>query len=140
MAAEPIAVKPGSPCIAYMLAHLRRGPYYAGIAPDLWTLEARVSMLMYQRSQSSGMDHYDPALPVWLETHVDEQAARERIAQIQGWPLRWQRRLIESANPDWLNVCDVALRIHEDFSHAVPETLPCPPRVQPRPPRDPIHH
>ncbi|ALN88849.1 hypothetical protein LC55x_5603 [Lysobacter capsici] len=38
---------------------------------------------------------------VWFERMQTRSAALARAAEIRRWPHRWQRRLIESVNPDW---------------------------------------
>ena len=41
---------------------------------------------------------------VWFEMHDDMQEARRRELQIKKWKREWKLKLIEDANPDWLDL------------------------------------
>ena len=43
-------------------------------------------------------------LLVWFEAHDDLQEARRRESQIKKWKRDWKLKLIESENPDWLDL------------------------------------
>jgi putative endonuclease len=41
---------------------------------------------------------------VWFECHDELQEARSRELQIKKWKREWKLRLLESENPDWLDL------------------------------------
>jgi putative endonuclease len=45
-------------------------------------------------------------LLVWYEIHEELDGARYRELQIKKWKRDWKLKLIESANPDWLDLYD----------------------------------
>jgi len=45
-------------------------------------------------------------LLVWFEAHDHLQEARRREFQIKKWKRDWKLKLIEDANPDWLDLFD----------------------------------
>lgn len=109
----------------YLLAHIRRGPYYLNVASDHDAIQRRVTTLLRRRQHLCGEDAVlDPAVLVWHEVCESEAAAGVRKSDILAWPQRWQRRLIESQNPDWLE--QSALLTETPFNHyyIVPETTP----------------
>lgn len=109
----------------YLLAHLRRGPYYIDVASDHDAIEQRVKTLLRQRQNMCGDGPVlDPAMLVWHEVCDSEAAARARAAEIRAWPQRWQRRLIESQNPHWLEQGGLLMGMPFNCYRIVPETTP----------------
>ncbi len=57
---------------------------------------------------------------VWLEVHEDLQTARVRELQIKKWKREWKLRLIESANPDWVDLFPQLMRREEEVTGPLP--------------------
>ncbi|KRB07832.1 hypothetical protein [Lysobacter sp. Root690] len=118
---------PTTPYMVYFLADLRTGPYVIGVGG----LRADVMREVKETTRRicAADDSYLPAFClVWFERMPTHSGARARAAQIRRWPHRWQRRLIESVNPDWWERSQMETGFPREFWQAVPETLPPPKR------------
>ena len=84
----------------YLLASRRNGTLYVGVTNDLFR------RLDEHRSGRGSVftRKYGVTTLVWFETHerIDEAIAREK--QIKGWNRAWKIRMIETSNPDWVDV------------------------------------
>jgi putative endonuclease len=108
----------------YILASCRNGTLYTGVTTNLlrrvW--EHREGMIPGFTSR------YGVKRLVWYEEQGDIVSAIAREKQIKRWRRAWKLALIETRNPQWLDLWDVL--------HA-PPTLPqisvIPGRSEPRP-------
>ena len=84
----------------YLLASRRNGTLYVGVTNDLHRRldehRAGVGSVFVRK--------HGVVTLVWFEPHarIDEAIAREK--QIKGWNRDWKLRLIETSNPDWVDV------------------------------------
>lgn len=116
--------------LVYLLAHTRRDAYYLHVARDVEGIKQRLMTLHRRRIAmgESGKTLHDPLLMVWHQACDTEVEARARMVEIHAWPHAWQRRLIESQNPFWLDqgflLLPVASTLFQPWCLAVPETPP----------------
>lgn len=90
-----------NPCI-YILASQRNGTLYVGVTSDL---AQRVSL--HKQDLIEGFTKkYRVHLLVYYETHPTMEAAIRREKQIKEWRRLWKIRLIESMNPEWIDLFD----------------------------------
>jgi putative endonuclease len=89
------------PCV-YILASGRNGTLYIGVTSDL---EGRVSVHVQDLLPSFTAKHRVHH-PVYYEMHETMEAAITREKQLKKWNRLWKIRLIESANPEWLDLFD----------------------------------
>jgi putative endonuclease len=84
----------------YCLSSQRNGTLYIGVTNDL---RRRLDEHVAGRG-SHFVAKYRVLTLVWFEIHarIDEAIAREK--QLKGWNRKWKLKLIESGNPDWLDV------------------------------------
>jgi putative endonuclease len=89
------------PCV-YILASGRNGTLYIGVTSDL---ESRVSVHIQDLLPGFTAKHRVHHL-VYYEMHETMEAAITREKQLKKWNRLWKIRLIESANPEWLDLFD----------------------------------
>lgn len=89
------------PCV-YLLASDRNGTLYVGVTSDL---EGRVSVHI-QDLVPGFTAKYQVHHLVYYEMHETMEAAITREKQLKKWNRLWKIRLIESANPEWLDLFD----------------------------------
>ena len=92
---------PKSPCV-YILASDRNGTLYIGVTSDL---EGRVSVHL-QGLLSGFTAKYQVHRLVYYEMHESMDAAILREKRLKKWNRQWKLRLIESANPEWVDLFD----------------------------------
>lgn len=91
------------PCV-YILASKRDGALYVGVTSDL---HGRMSE--HDQGLIDGFTkRYGVKLLVYCEFHDDMAAAIRREKQLKEWRRAWKVRLIESMNPEWVNLFDPA--------------------------------
>jgi putative endonuclease len=89
------------PCI-YILASKRNGTLYTGVTSEL---PQRVSL--HKQGLIEGFTKkYRVHLLVYYEMHETMDAAITREKQIKEWRRLWKIRLIESLNPEWVELFD----------------------------------
>lgn len=86
------------PCV-YILASARNGTLYIGVTSDL---AGRVSVHVQDHVPGFTAKHHVHSL-VYYETM---EAAIRREKQLKKWNRLWKMRLIESANPEWVDPFD----------------------------------
>ena len=85
----------------YMLASGRNGTLYTGVTSDL---AGRVSQ--HKEELTPGFtSRYGVKTLVWFEVHDDIGEAILREKRIKRWRRTWKLQLIETANPDWRDLC-----------------------------------
>ena len=91
------------PCV-YIVASKRNGVLYIGVTSDL---EGR--MAEHQQGLIPGFTlRYGVKLLVYYEFHTGMTAAIRREKQLKEWRRGWKVRLIETMNPEWVNLFDPA--------------------------------
>ena len=90
-----------TPCV-YILASRRNGTLYTGVTSDL---HGRVSQ--HKQDLIEGFTKkYGVHTLVYYEMHDTMEAAIRREKRIKEWKRAWKIRLIESMNPEWLDLFD----------------------------------
>lgn len=90
-----------SPCV-YILASARNGTIYVGVTSDL---PSRVSR--HKQDLVEGFTKkYAVHRLVFYEMHDTMESAIRREKQIKEWRRLWKLRLIESMNPEWIDLFD----------------------------------
>jgi len=87
----------------YILASKRNGTLYVGVTSDLvkrvW--EHKNNMVEGFTKQ------YRVHQLVWYELHESMESAIMREKRLKDWKRAWKLELIESKNPDWLDLYDM---------------------------------
>ena len=89
------------PCV-YILASSRNGTLYIGVTSDL---EGRMSVHIQDLPSGFTAKHRVHHL-VYYEMHERMEAAITREKRLKKWNRIWKLRLIEPANPEWLDLFD----------------------------------
>jgi putative endonuclease len=86
----------------YILASQRNGTLYIGVTSDL---AARISM--HKQDLIEGFTKtYGVHRLVYYEMHGSMDAAIVREKRLKEWQRAWKIRLIESMNPEWIDLFD----------------------------------
>ena len=91
------------PCV-YILASGRSGTLYVGVTSDL---AGRISIHI-QDLLPGFTSKYRVHRLVYYEMHETMEAAIGREKQLKKWNRLWKLRLIEAANPEWIDLFDRA--------------------------------
>jgi putative endonuclease len=84
----------------YIMASARNGTLYTGVSSDL---AGRVHT--HREGLLAGFTKkYGCKTLVWYEWHDDLDGARYRELQIKEWRRAWKLELIETSNPDWIDL------------------------------------
>lgn len=83
----------------YILASRRNGTLYTGMTNDL-----RRRLEQHRGGWSDFTRRYGVRTLVYFEVHDDRLIARQRERNIKEWKRAWKLSLIESVNPDWLDL------------------------------------
>lgn len=90
-----------TPCV-YILASRRNGTLYIGVTSDL---HSRISE--HKQDLMEGFTKkYGVHLLVYYEMHTTMDAAILREKRLKEWRRVWKIRLIESMNPEWIDLFD----------------------------------
>ena len=90
----------------YILANAHKSAIYTGITSDLIR---RVYEHKNHFDRGSFTAQYNIDRLVYYEMTSDVNAAIEREKQIKGWNRRRKNKLIESKNPNWVDLYDSIL-------------------------------
>lgn len=86
----------------YIVANKRNGTLYIGQTDDLsgriWEHK--------QKAYKGFTSKYNCDQLVWFETHETREGAFKRERQTKKWNRVWKLQLIETSNPDWLDLYD----------------------------------
>jgi putative endonuclease len=86
----------------YIMASRYRGTLYVGVTSNLWS-----RVCDHKNGSTPGFtSKYGCKFLVWYEHHLSMDAAITREKQIKAWRRAWKIELIESVNPDWLDLHD----------------------------------
>jgi putative endonuclease len=84
----------------YLLASQKNGTIYTGVTSDLLG-----RMWQHKNKVTDGFtSKHGVTKLVWFELHESAESAILREKQIKKWNRMWKLRLIEAANPDWLDL------------------------------------
>lgn len=90
---------PKNPCV-YLMASKCNGVLYCGVTNDL---AGRVAV--HKQDLIDGFTKtYGVHTLVYYEFHESMEAAIRRETQIKKWKRAWKVRLIQSMNPEWLDL------------------------------------
>lgn len=105
-----------------LLASVRHGPFFIEVAPDIETLE-RLRQDRRNALSAAGETrvHRLVEFVVWHEGYADEAAAWARAAELRTWPVRLQRALVETTNPQWVDLGGVGIGFPTPWLHTIPE-------------------
>ena len=85
----------------YILSNSNRNVIYTGVTNDL---RRRVYEHKHHFDRSSFTSRYNVDHLVYFETTSDINAAIEREKQIKGWNRKRKNKLVESRNPNWVDL------------------------------------
>jgi len=89
------------PCV-YILASGRNGTLYIGVTSDLvGRMSLHIQNLLPGFTAKYRVHHL-----VYYEMHATMEAAIAREKQLKKWNRAWKVRLIESVNPEWIDLFD----------------------------------
>jgi putative endonuclease len=96
-----MAYRQKNPCV-YILASRRNGTLYIGVTSDL-----AQRMTLHKQGLIEGFTKkYRVHHLVYYEMHPTMDAAIVREKRLKEWRRLWKIRLIESFNPEWLDLFD----------------------------------
>ncbi len=86
----------------YILASKRNGTLYVGVTSDL------VKRVWEHKNNivEGFTKQYNVHELVWYELHGSMESAIIREKRLKDWKRTWKLKLIESKNPDWLDLYD----------------------------------
>ena len=90
----------------YMMTNQNRTVLYVGVTNDLIR---RVYEHKNHLDRGSFTSRYNIEYLVYYETTTDIDAAIEREKQIKGWNRKRKEKLIQSKNPDWIDLYNFIL-------------------------------
>ena len=87
------------PCV-YILASGRNGTLYIGVTSDL------IKRVWEHKNDfvDGFTKRYGVHVLVWYEVHETMRSAIAREKALKNWKRSWKLGLIETANPDWLDL------------------------------------
>ena len=86
----------------YILATKRKGTLYIGVTSDLTK-----RIWKHKNNLVEGFTKkYHVHQLVWHELHESMESAIVREKRLKDWKRAWKLELIESKNPDWLDLYD----------------------------------
>jgi putative endonuclease len=91
---------------SYLMAYAKRKEFYIDCTRDFDSIWSAKSAIHLEQERTLGKDNMKPLLIVWYESFSSEAQARARCAEIKAMPHAWQRRLVDSSNPDWVDLWD----------------------------------
>ena len=90
----------------YILTNSNKNVLYTGITNDL---RRRVYEHKHHLDKGSFTARYNIENLVYYEVTSDVEAAIEREKQIKGWNRKHKNKLIESKNPNWMDLYELIL-------------------------------
>ena len=86
--------------VVYILANKRNGTIYVGVTSDLIK-----RIWEHKNNMVEGFTkHYNVHHLVWYELHETMESAIIREKRLKDWKRAWKLELIESKNPEWLDL------------------------------------
>ena len=90
----------------YILSNVNNRVLYTGVTNDL---ARRVYEHRHHLDKGSFTDQYNVTRLVYFEETSSSRAAIEREKQIKGWNRKHKNKLVESQNPNWLDLYESIL-------------------------------
>ena len=90
----------------YILTNSHRNVLYIGITNDL---PRRIYEHKHHLDRTSFTARYNVDELVYYESTTDVYAAIEREKQLKGWNRKRKNKLVETKNPQWLDISDSVL-------------------------------
>lgn len=89
----------------YILASKRNGTLYIGVTSDI------VKRIWEHKNDlvEGFTKNYGVHCLVWYELHENMESAISREKKLKEWKRLWKLNLIESGNPDWLDLYDTLI-------------------------------
>lgn len=87
----------------YILTNKNHTVLYVGMTTDLRT---RLWEHQTRQNPTSFSSRYNVFKPIYYETFESVEAAEERESFIKGKARAWKERLIETRNPDWIDLTE----------------------------------
>lgn len=112
------------PAVVYLLAHARREAFYTDVASDVKDLRKHWELIVRQQQATLPESQMKLPLLVWFETATDRSSALARLEQVRALPHPWQRRLVETMNPAWLDLHGYFVRLPPRMMPVVGERQP----------------
>ncbi len=89
----------------YILANKRNGTLYIGVTSDL-----AKRIWEHKNNMVEGFTKkYNVHQLVWYEKHESMESAIMREKRLKDWKRAWKLELIESKNPDWVDLYDTTV-------------------------------
>jgi predicted GIY-YIG superfamily endonuclease len=95
---------PGATHWVYVAAYARRGDFYIDVARNHKEMYAFCFENQEQQRRRLGERQWKPLRLVLMEAFVSQADARRRVAELRAMPHAWQRRIVDEANPEWLDL------------------------------------
>lgn len=100
----------------YLIASGHNGTLYLGHTDDLGRRISEHKNKVFKGFSSK----YDVHKLVWFEEHETRKDAFRRERQIKKWKRAWKIRLIETNNPDWIDIMDLNVwPANQDWSRTI---------------------
>jgi putative endonuclease len=86
----------------YIITNKRFGTLYIGVTSALW-----LRICDHKNGTFDGFSKkYGLGMLVWYEHHPSKPSAIHRETRLKKWKREWKLNLINSFNPDWLDLHD----------------------------------
>lgn len=118
---EQSTVEPELLRYVYIMTNARSGPYRIGLATSVKDIDGLRKKYKYESCGYNVPEPRDIFLSVWYEECVNQREAQKRADEISLMPYPWQRRLIESVNPQWIDYSGLGMGLPHDWLCVVPE-------------------
>ena len=88
----------------YVLAYARRGVFYIDVARSHKEIFTFCMDNQNEQQRTLGKRQWKPLRLVLSEAFVSDADAQRRCAELRAMPHAWQRRMVDEANPEWLDL------------------------------------
>jgi predicted GIY-YIG superfamily endonuclease len=95
---------PGATHWVYVLAYARSGVFYIDVAARHSDINEFCYANQDEQLRVLGEQQQKPLRLVLTEAFVSEADAQRRCDELRAMPHAWQRRLVDEANPEWLDL------------------------------------
>jgi predicted GIY-YIG superfamily endonuclease len=95
---------PGAMYWVYVAAYARSGDFYIDVARSHKDMYAFCFQNQEQQRRRLGERQCKPLRLVLTEAFLSEAEARRRCLELRAMPHAWQRRIVDDANPEWLDL------------------------------------
>jgi putative endonuclease len=109
------------PFYVYIMTNARCGPYHLGIAKEIIAIDNQRARYRRESCGINPPELRDVFFSVWYEECINEFAAQKRADEISLMPYSWQRGLIESVNPQWIDFAGLGAGLPYEYINVLPE-------------------